>query len=78
MKDSFISAFGFNDAGPLAVLREMVQLLVRALGPLVEMLRPLWEQFVAFLKNMHEQLSEQYEQEQERASWGRPELGWSE
>lgn len=65
-------------SGPVAVLREFVQWLVKALGPLVEGLKPMWDRFVAFLSKLYEQLSEQQEQEQDRASWGRPELGWAE
>jgi hypothetical protein len=77
MKDLF-SAFGFNDSGPLAVLRELLQVWIKVLGPLIDVLRPLWDQVVAFLRGLSEQLAEQYEQDQERASWGRPELGWAE
>jgi hypothetical protein len=47
------------------------------LGPLVEVLRPLWDQFVAFIGKLYEQLNEQYEADQDRASWGKPELGWA-
>lgn len=77
----YLSSFleGYR-SGPMAVLREIVQLLVKALGPLVDVLKPLWDRLVAFLSKMYEQLAEQAaerEQEEDRASWGRPELGWN-
>lgn len=76
MSDSLFSAWGFSGSGPAVVLREFVQWLVRTMGPLIEVLKPMWDRMVAFLGKLYEQLSEQYKQDQDRASWGRQELGW--
>ena len=76
MSEFLWSAWRNDDSGPLAVLRQIVQLLIKALGPVIDVLRPLWDRLVAFLRNAQEQLADQLEEEQDRASWGRPELGW--
>jgi hypothetical protein len=76
MSEFLFSAWGFNGSGPVAVLREIFQMLVKALGPLIDVLKPMWDRMVAFLGKLYEQLSEQQEQDQDRASWGHPELGW--
>lgn len=76
MSESLFSAFGFNNSGPVAVLRELVQWLIKTMGPLLDVLKPMWDRMVAFLSKLYEQLSEQHEQDQDRASWGKPELGW--
>ncbi len=77
MSDYLSSFLGGYSSGPMAVLREIVQMLVKALGPLVEVLKPMWDRLVAFLSKMYEQLREQHEQDEDRASWGKPELGWA-
>jgi hypothetical protein len=77
MSDYLSSFLGGNSSGPVAVLREIVQMLVKALGPLVDVLKPLWDRLVAFLSKCYEQLREQQEQDEDRANWGRPELGWT-
>lgn len=76
MSEFLFSAWRGEGSGPLAVLREIVQLLIKALGPLIDLFKPLWDRLVAFLRDAQVQLSEQYEQDQDRANWGRPELGW--
>ena len=78
MSEYLFSALGFNNSGPMAVLREILQMLVKAMGPLVDVLKPIWDRMVAFLSKLYEQLTEEHEQDQDRASWGRPELGWTE
>jgi hypothetical protein len=77
MNEFLFSAWRNNSSGLVAVLREIVQLLIKALGPTIDVLKPLLDKLVAFLSEMREQLAEQFEQEQDRASWGRPELGWN-
>lgn len=77
MSEYLFSALGFSGSGPVAVLREFVQWLVKTMGPLIDVLKPMWDQMVAFLSKLYEQLREQHEQDQDRASWGKPELGWA-
>lgn len=76
MSEFLFSSLGFHGSGPLAVLREFVQWVLQTLGPLVEWIKPFWDQFVTMLSRFHEELSNRFEEDQDRASWGKPELGW--
>ena len=76
MSEFLWSAWRNDGSGSLTALREIFQLLIKALGPLIDVLKPLWDRLVAFLRSAQEQLADQFEAEQDRASWGRPELGW--
>ncbi len=76
MSEFLFSAWRNEGSGSLAALREIFQMLIKALGPVIDVLRPLWDRLVAFLRSAKEQLADQDEAEQDRATWGRPELGW--